>query len=26
VPAISAVGQLSHLSTHQKISGYFSNQ
>jgi predicted Zn-dependent peptidase len=25
VPAISAVGQLSHLSTHQKITGYFSN-
>jgi predicted Zn-dependent peptidase len=26
VPAISAVGQLSHLSTHEKISGYFSSQ
>jgi len=26
VPAISAVGQLSHLSTHQKIAGYFSKQ
>jgi predicted Zn-dependent peptidase len=26
VPAISAVGQLSHLSTHQKISGYFTSQ
>ena len=24
VPAVSAVGQLSHLSAHQKISGYFS--
>jgi predicted Zn-dependent peptidase len=24
VPAVSAVGQLSHLSTHKKISGYFS--
>ncbi len=24
VPAVSAVGQLSHLSAHKKISGYFS--
>jgi predicted Zn-dependent peptidase len=24
VPAVSAVGQLSRLSAHKKISGYFS--
>jgi hypothetical protein len=23
-PAMSAVGQLSHLSAHKKVTGYFS--